>query len=209
MTMCSLYSPNTPRRTSQISPTVAYSRTASRMGGIRFASPSAAVRNAFSVRATASPLLRARSAGAMRPAPPARGDRSAGDSPEAAPGSGTGSPPRRSCAPPPPRADTCRPPSGSPSGRTRLDGIHHAAERIDLRDQAAASRSMASVIAFHEVRPSQRIRRIRHPAFERDDLLGPQRDADRVLARQREGLVAGIGVEALGPAQEWRPASGS
>ena len=37
-----------------------------------------------------------------------------------------------------------------------------------------------------------------------DDLLGPQRQARRLLRRQRQGLVAGVRVEALGTAQDRR-----
>ena len=57
---CASYVPQSSRRTPQISPTVHRARRASRMGGRRFASVSAATRTSASDRAAASPSRSAR-----------------------------------------------------------------------------------------------------------------------------------------------------
>src|SRR5829696_6710274 len=55
---------------------------------------------------------------------------------------------------------------------------------------------------FYEVRAAKRVYGIRHPGLQGGYLLGPHGDAHRLLRREREGLVQGVGVQALGPAQD-------
>ena len=50
-------------------------------------------------------------------------------------------------------------------------------------------------------RAGDRIDRVRDAAFRRDDLLRPQRDARRLLGRQRQRLVAAVAVQRLRAAE--------
>ena len=54
------------------------------------------------------------------------------------------------------------------------------------------------------VRPTDRIDRIRHAGFGRNDLLCPQRQARCFFRRKRKGFIAAVAVERLRSAEDRR-----
>src|SRR3990170_3988936 len=55
---------------------------------------------------------------------------------------------------------------------------------------------------FEVVRSAERVRRVRDAALMGEDLLGPQGDPDGLLARDLVGLVVGVRVKGLHPAED-------
>ena len=70
-----------------------------------------------------------------------------------------------------------------------------------FRRYSLAPSSTCEVSFSIGVRAGQRVNGIRHSALGGDDLLGAQSDERRSLRRQRQGLIAGVGVKRLRPAQ--------
>src|SRR6266542_5722192 len=82
-----------------------------------------------------------------------------------------------------------------------LDRGQRAAEALDLVEVAPRGGLQLIRQRLDVVRPRQRIRRLRDPALVGKDLLGAEGEPGRLGGRQRERLVARVGVEALGPAK--------
>ena len=195
---CVSYIPHSSRSVSQISPTVQRARSASRIGGSRFASPRAASRTAALAAAASSAFRSARTAavrsswrrsaaGSMRNS----SIRSASSSWKRLTPTMTRSPDSTCCW---------------NSNAALLDLLLHEA-RLDRGDGASRARPPArsAPTPAPRARPSatrcsKSLPAVGGPGGARlcgDDLLRTQRDMGRVLARQREGLVEGVRVEAL------------
>ena len=87
-----------------------------------------------------------------------------------------------------------------------LDGLDHPAERVDLIEVLVRVALHLVRERLDEVGAAERVDRVRDAGLVGDHLLRAQRDPDRLLARQRERLVVGVGVQRLRPAQTHRPA---
>ena len=96
------------------------------------------------------------------------------------------------------RMDECGDLALEPAG---LDRLHHAALGLDLGEQSLGLALQPVGQRLQVVRPAQRVGHVGHPGLVGEDLLGPERDADRFLGGQRQGLVQRVGVERLGAAQ--------
>ena len=82
-----------------------------------------------------------------------------------------------------------------------LDRLDHPADLVDLLEVRVRLLLHPIGQRLHEIRAAQRIDRVRHPRLLRDDLLGSERDPDRLLGRQRERLIKAVRMQRLGTAQ--------
>ena len=85
-----------------------------------------------------------------------------------------------------------------------LDRLHHPAQLVDLGEVLIRQLLHPIGQRLHEIRAAERIDRVRHPRLVRDDLLRAQRHPHRLLARQRQRLIMGVGVQRLRPAEHPR-----
>src|SRR4051794_9960830 len=79
-----------------------------------------------------------------------------------------------------------------------LDRGERPAHRLDLVEVAPRGGFELVRQALDVVRARQRVGGLGHPRLVREDLLGAQREPGGLLRRQRECLVAGVRVQALG-----------
>jgi hypothetical protein len=86
----------------------------------------------------------------------------------------------------------------------RLDGLGHAAQRLDLLDQLARLCDQARGQRFDVVAAGQRIDDLGDAGLVLEDQLGVARDAGRGRGRQRDRLVERVGVQRLRAAQHRR-----
>ena len=82
-----------------------------------------------------------------------------------------------------------------------LDCRQDPAQRLDAPEILFRFRFHFTGERFHKVRTGQRVRGISRAALVSDDLLAAQGDPDRLLGRQRQHLVHGVGMQRLGAAQ--------
>ena len=82
-----------------------------------------------------------------------------------------------------------------------LDRLDHAAELVDLAEVLVRARLQLVGQRLDEVGAAERVDGVRHAGLVRDHLLRAQRDPHRLLARQRQRLVVGVGVQRLGAAE--------
>src|SRR4051794_36243041 len=82
-----------------------------------------------------------------------------------------------------------------------LDRVDHAAELVDPGEVLIRLPLELVGQRLDEVRAAERVDRVRHARLVGDDLLRAQRDAHRLLGRQRERLVVGVGVQRLRPTE--------
>ena len=85
-----------------------------------------------------------------------------------------------------------------------LDGLHHAAHRVQLAEILEGAVFHVPGQPLDEVGAAQRIDRVGNAGFIREDLLRAQRDARRVLGGKREGFVKAIRVQRLRAAEDRR-----
>src|SRR2546427_13060646 len=78
-----------------------------------------------------------------------------------------------------------------------LDARHHTAHRLDLREQSLRFPLELIGERLDVVGSAERVDHVRYARLVRDDLLRPQRQADRFLGGEREGFVQRVGVERL------------
>ena len=83
-----------------------------------------------------------------------------------------------------------------------LDGGQRAAEGLDLVEIGPGGRLELVRQALDVVGAGQRVGRLGHAGLVGQDLLGPQGQPGGLLGRQGERLVAGVRVQALGPAED-------
>jgi hypothetical protein len=102
------------------------------------------------------------------------------------------------------QSDIDTPPRQFRAAGSAFDGRDHAAQRVDLVDVIPRAALDLRSSALDEITAAQRIGRIRHAAFVRDDLLRAQRDGGRKFGRQRPSLVQRIRVQRLRAAQHRR-----
>ena len=82
-----------------------------------------------------------------------------------------------------------------------LDGLYRAPQLVDAPYVVPGLLLDRVRKRLDVVGAGQRVGRVRQAALARQDLLGPEGDARAPLGREREGLVEGVGVQALGPAK--------
>ncbi len=70
-----------------------------------------------------------------------------------------------------------------------FDSLDHATHRLDFREQAFRLALQLVGERLHEVGAAERVDHVRHAGLVRDDLLGPERQADRLLRGERERFV--------------------
>ena len=85
-----------------------------------------------------------------------------------------------------------------------VDGGERAAHRVDLVEVGPGRRLELVGQALDVVRAGERIGRLGHAGLVGQDLLGPQGQPGGLLGRQGERLVARVGVQALGAAEDRR-----
>ena len=83
-----------------------------------------------------------------------------------------------------------------------LDRLDRATPPVHLVDQRPGARFQLGGQRLHQVAPTQRIGDARHIGLVGDDLLRSHRECRRGLRREPERLIEGIGVQALGAAQD-------
>ena len=83
-----------------------------------------------------------------------------------------------------------------------LDRLDHPAELVDAGEVGEGLALELVRERLDVVAAAERVDRVRDAGLVGDDLLGAQRDLDRVLGRQRERLVVGVGVQRLRAAQD-------
>ena len=86
----------------------------------------------------------------------------------------------------------------------RLDGLGHAAERLDLLDQRPRLVREALRQRLDVVRAAERVDHVRDAGLLGEDQLRVARDARREVGRQRDRLVEAVGVQALRAAEHRR-----
>ena len=86
-------------------------------------------------------------------------------------------------------------------GEVLLDRGDHPAQLVDLGEVVVGLALELVGQRLDEVRAAERVDGVRHAGLVGDDLLGAQRDADRLLGGQRERLVVGVGVQRLRAAE--------
>ena len=86
----------------------------------------------------------------------------------------------------------------------RLDPGHHAPLRLDLGEEPFGLALEPIGQCLDEIGTAEGVLHVGHAGLVGEDLLGAQRDADRVLGRERQRLVEGVGVERLRAAQHRR-----
>ena len=82
-----------------------------------------------------------------------------------------------------------------------LDGLHHAAHRVQLAEVFEGAVFHVLGQPLDEVGPAQRVRSVGHAGFIGEDLLRAQRDARGILGGQRECFVEAVGVQRLRSAE--------
>src|SRR5258706_378765 len=82
-----------------------------------------------------------------------------------------------------------------------LDARDHPAHRLDVAEIVLGLLPEPVREALDVIGAGERIDGLGHADLVGDDLLGAQRQLDRLVARQRDGLVHRVGVERLGAAQ--------
>jgi hypothetical protein len=85
-----------------------------------------------------------------------------------------------------------------------LDPRHDAAEPVDLREDLLRLRFQPVGQRLDVVGAGERVDGVGHPGLEGEDLLRAQRDLHRLLGRERERLVHGVGVQRLRAAEHRR-----
>ena len=83
-----------------------------------------------------------------------------------------------------------------------LDGRERAAHRVDLVEVGRRGGLELVGQRLDEPGAGQRVRRLGDAGLVGDDLLGPEGEPGGLHRRQGERLVAGVGVQALGPAED-------
>ena len=76
-----------------------------------------------------------------------------------------------------------------------LDGVEHAAQRVNLGKVVEAALFHTIGQRFDHVAAAQRIDGVGHAALVGDDLLRSQRDAHGFFRRQRHGFIHAVGVQ--------------
>src|SRR4028119_1007494 len=80
----------------------------------------------------------------------------------------------------------------------RLYGLDHAAHLVYLPEILVSLPLQLVRQRLDEVRPPERVYGVRYPRLQGGYLLGSYGDPDRLLRRQRERLVEGVGVRGRG-----------
>ena len=81
------------------------------------------------------------------------------------------------------------------------NGLGHAAQRLDFRNELARLRDDGVGQALDVVAPAQGVDGARHAGLLGDDDLRVAGDARREGRRQGDGFIEGVGVQALGAAE--------
>jgi hypothetical protein len=87
----------------------------------------------------------------------------------------------------------------------RLDGLRHAAHRLDLLDDAEGLPGEGVRQRLHEVRAAPRVDDLRDAGLHLEDELRVAGDARRGVGGQRDRLVERVRVQALRAAEDRRP----
>ena len=85
-----------------------------------------------------------------------------------------------------------------------FDRLHHPTHLIQLPEVIPRTFFQSVGQRLDIVGPAERVHRVRHLAFLRDDLLSAQGQLDRLFRRKRQGFVHRVGVQRLSSAQHRR-----
>ncbi len=87
-------------------------------------------------------------------------------------------------------------------GEVLADRLDHPPHLVDPGEVVVGGRLHLIGQLLDEPGAAERVGRVGRSGLEGDDLLGAERDPDRLLGRQGERLVEGVGVQRLGPAED-------